>query len=190
MPMKPGFRLRLKASVQTLHQKLEEHSAQQELLRDDCSLAHYQRVLSAYRLAFHQLEPLLSDYTWPATSPYLSRSALLDRDLAMLGVTRVCDFSASPLLNVRNPWGCRYVVEGMSLGGQWLLRNARIFKHPVVASAREFFALKNEKWPHFCALLDQYCQSQDQQEQAIDAARLTFNVFYQSLESIDSCQFT
>ncbi len=180
--MSASFRAELKTAVQPLHNALEQHALQKKLLAETCDVSHYHTVLTAYHLAFLTLEPIVEDYSWPGTCSYQARIPCLESDLSTLRSNPSVEKLVLPPDEGISPWGVRYVLEGMALGSQWMMKNISIFKNPIALEASRFFSLDTRRWPDFCKHLEHYCQQEYERKKAIESACFSFRVFQKAFD--------
>lgn len=97
---------RLRASTRDLHENIEQVVP---VLHPDFTLAEYTQLLRRYYGFYAPLDPVKAEW--------------LHRDLLALGDTEAQIDVLPRCQNLPAPgWGCRYVLEGATLGGQILAR--------------------------------------------------------------------
>jgi len=129
--MVPTLHTRLRSATSTLHDELER---QLELMTPQVSLVRYTRIIGLlygfYRPMEGRLERL-SNLAPVRKFSLRTRSELLERDLLCLGwqMQAISQLpTCTKLPSLREPEhfaGCLYVLEGASLGGQFLTRHLR-----------------------------------------------------------------
>ncbi|WP_395007322.1 biliverdin-producing heme oxygenase [Undibacterium sp.] len=173
----------LKSATASEHAALEALPCQQRLLAADCQIIDYARVLHGYGRAIAAVDQELFHLTWPESCPYLPRLPLLNQDLLSLypGAAKVSSHLSSHAL--LHPWGIRYVIEGMSLGAQWMLAKAAIFRNPLAREASSFFQFQPTPWPRFCDDLEKLGTSGEVVAEVTAAANWMFQKFRHELSA-------
>lgn len=175
-------RAQLRAATQPQHTHLE---ALLRLGEPDLSLAQYSAVLQRFYPIYAQLEAAL----WVLRAPlaaegweWSQRRKLprLAADLQALQLPIPVRSVVFSLGSVEAAWGCLYVVEGATLGGQFIVRAVRrLGLTPEYGAA--FFAgygsATGSHWRAFCAGLDAALAAPAACAEAIRAARQTFDLF-------------
>lgn len=115
-----SLRARLRAHTAVAHAALE---ARLDLERVATELPRYIELLRRFLGFYHPLEDRLAR---SAVHPLIERAALIERDLRALGAAPRSDgpvCRALPILDTpARAFGCMYVIEGASLGGQVIER--------------------------------------------------------------------
>jgi heme oxygenase len=173
-----ALRAQLKGATSPFHEALEALPCQKILLSDQCSVQDYSYVLQRYAQAIARVDSFLAGYDWPANSPYHPRLPLLNQDLQILFPSRPAIASTVMENSHFNPWGLRYVIEGMALGAQWMLNKSPIFKNSEVLNAANFFRYRQTHWPHFCDELELYAKGDSVQSSVIESACWMFQCFH------------
>jgi heme oxygenase len=196
---RPGFKFhrssfheRLREATRLLHRRLE---AQLPLLDSDLTPARYRDVLRAFFGFYVPLESSLETSAPPALSADVAcrrKSWWLLEDLLSLGdSTQV--IGALPLCRELPPMatqtdvlGALYVVEGATLGGQYVLQSLRRSLGPNADHHVRFFASYGSRVPDMWAALLRILKAaayDEMQEQAIIASACrTFSSFEQWLK--------
>ena len=118
---------------------------------------------------------------------YVSRGALLRRDLAALGVDEPPVASTLPPYDVdaSTAWGMLYVIEGSTLGGRVLAGRARGAMAGVAATHYLEAGMREPRhWPRFTAILDDALASGAPLDAAISGARSMFALYERTLEAV------
>ena len=120
---------------------------------------------------------------WFTLRRYHSRLPLLNQDLRLLLPTwQALD---APVHSAeRHAWGIRYVIEGMTLGAQWMLKKSPIFQNPSVTPATAFFQYHLTAWPDFCRELERACVTDAAKQSAVASACWMFRQFRLRLEEV------
>lgn len=108
----------------------------------------------------------------------------LERDLMALGedgfgLSQLPRCTTLPYLgNAAAGLGCLYVVEGSTLGGQYITRLLSEHLRLTTATGGAFFAgyqaETGQRWREFCAVLERGCRSDEDAQWIIRGARETF----------------
>jgi heme oxygenase len=177
----------LKSGTEQLHQEIE---AAIDPIKNFCSLDAYTHHLLKTWAFYKPLEADLADLDWSPTGFDFGprrKSAWLEQDLLFLKVP----FASSgerehsfDLTNLDFAFGCIYVMEGATLGGQIISRHlAKLGIGP--GNGGLFFngygARTGEMWKSFQASATHSCVSEDQIEQAVLGAKATFTSFGESM---------
>jgi heme oxygenase len=175
----------LRAETAAQHEALERLL---DLTQLPISPARYRHVLQAFYGFYGPLEPLLSRVarsTVPALPFALrERTPLLARDLEALGMSRR-DVAGLPqceaLPRVASPaqlGGCLYVLEGATLGGQFIVRALERRVDVELAAAAAFFAgdgaRTGPRWKRVTGWLEQLARADASADALVCAARATF----------------
>ncbi len=178
----------LKAATSARHAALE---ARLPLLRADLSLATYQhyvqRLFGFYQPLEHQLahapgrSEVALDYASRQKTPRLLQDLQVLGD-SLEGIARLPRCTAlPPLTTAAQLWGCLYVIEGASLGGQIILRQLHAHLGLTVQSGASFFDGYGRhtaaQWKAFCAAMPlQANQSATEQAAMLVSANCTFEL--------------
>lgn len=178
----------LKQQTSEMHEALE---ARVDILKPDLTLKRYRFLLEKFYGFYSPVEDriaALMGYETLKLDPATRRKTFrIVSDLEKLGLTSqqivalpVChDIPGSGSL--RQAFGCMYVLEGATLGGQLIRRELR--KRPEF-SKKDCFDFYNSygsevgvKWKEFCAKLNQYAHDNpgvEIRQAIIDSAIQTF----------------
>ena len=138
----------------------------------------YHRPLEAALLSSPGFAPLGIAYAERA------KTARLGRDLAALGLTtreieqlRDCE-SLPRLTHPSHIFGCLYVLEGATLGGQIVARHLRASLGLTPDSGASYFSGygvdTGPRWKAFCAILTAYAARTDDQDGIVTGANATY----------------
>lgn len=179
----------LKAATSTRHSALERRLP---LLDKDLSHATYRHFVQRLFGFYDPLETRLLALPWweGAGIDYVQRrkTPRLRHDLETLGETAAsiaalprCE-ELPPLMNPAQLWGCLYVIEGATLGGQIIIKNLNANLGLTAAAGASFFdgygAQTGSRWKAFCAAVpNEGLDSQDGAADMLGSANRTFDVF-------------
>ena len=113
-----------------------------------------------------------------------AKTARLARDLEALGLTvsdlgqmRLCE-NLPPLEQQSHIWGCLYVLEGATLGGQIVARHLQASLGLTSETGASYFsgygAQTGPRWKAFCALLTAYAARADDTSDIVAGANATY----------------
>lgn len=183
----------LKTATQSRHADLERRLP---LLEADLAHATYWRFVRRLFGFYEPLETQLLTLPWwdsigvDYTLRY--KTSRLLRDLNVLGDTSAaiaalprCE-RLPPLTNLAQLWGCLYVIEGATLGGQIIIKNLNTHLALTASSGASFFdgygAQTGAQWKAFCAAVPRAADcSGEYQFDMMASANLTFDLFSQWL---------
>jgi heme oxygenase (biliverdin-IX-beta and delta-forming) len=174
----------LKRETQDLHRRVEQAVDIESVCTD---LYSYRALLSRLLGYYEPLEALLGGFSWHFTGLDFSarrKSALLRRDLAMLGLSDA-EQAALPRCNalprprsMAGALGVMYVLEGATLGGQVVLRaidiHLRLGAHSGAAFHAGYGAHNGSMWHSFKQAATRQLDSTEHLHAAVQAARETF----------------
>jgi heme oxygenase len=178
---------RLKSSTEQEHNDIE---AIIDPLKNFCSLPAYQAHLVKTWILYQSLEAELAAVDWSAIGIDFEarrKTPLLEEDLRFLHVAPVSHASVDSYAPQPDPafaLGCLYVLEGATLGGQFISRHlAKLGIGP--ANGGLFFnsygAKTGEMWKAFQTSASRYCTTEGQIERAVKGAKATFGRFRDSM---------
>lgn len=176
-----GARDRLRRATRDLHERAEGSRLMRPFIEGGFGRDDYRRLLSAYTLVFSRIDVQLQG---PATLPYRPRLPALLNDLARLDAMAPVTPCRPPPAALAGPvyWGCRYVVEGMLLGGAVLRRQLDQSADDRCRQASRFLSLPSTDWPLFCRHLDRVLAAEDDLKHACLAACETFGLILAHLD--------
>jgi len=113
-----------------------------------------------------------------------AKTARLARDLEALGLRasdieqmRLCD-ALPPLEKQSHIWGCLYVLEGATLGGQIVARHLQASLNLTPETGASYFSgygvNTGPQWKTFCALLTAYAARTDDTTDILAGANATY----------------
>lgn len=177
---------RLKAQTSTLHERLE---AALDLLNSELTVGDYRRLLKIFYGFYQPLETGLQSFAVGLESAGVGLAARrklpsLHRDLLSLGLTDD-DIRALPLCayaprveGVAAAFGCLYVMEGATLGGQLLTRHFAAQFALTPENGCAFFGSYGPsvgaRWREFGSALEEFARREGGEEMMVAAARATF----------------
>jgi heme oxygenase len=177
------LRAALKSHTGALHERLE---AGLNLTGPGLDRGRYAELMARFHGFYAPLEPALLDAEWPDYGvSYAERlkTPAIQRDLSAFGLTPeaidslpVCE--ALPRVDTpARRLGCLYVLEGSTLGGQFLTRHFATALGLTPETGCAFFsgygAATGPRWATFVKLLDAL-DTPDTRTEALDAALETF----------------
>ena len=177
----------LKEATGARHAALERRLP---LLNADLTLSTYLQFVQKLYGFYEPLEFTLTELTWweaIGVDYSLRRKApRLREDLLALGHTDPsiaalphCR-SLPPLTTEAQLWGCLYVIEGATLGGQIIIKNLHRHIGLTAVSGASFFdgygAQTGSRWKAFCAaLMDRGADSAADRDEMLSSANQTFD---------------
>jgi len=180
-PAASGLMLRLRESTAAQHRELE---AWVEPARRFASRESYAAYLREIHVLFVKFETALAALPWATIGfDFESRrkAPMIARDLEFFGQA-VPEISGERVTfdSLASGFGCMYVLEGSTLGGQMIL--AQLEKRGITAeTGGAFFACYRERtqpmWKAFKEAATAYCTNESRQAEAETAARETFAIY-------------
>jgi heme oxygenase len=178
---------RLKSATEQEHKDIE---AIIDPMKNFCSLPAYKAHLLKTLILYQCLEAELAGLEWSAIGIDFDarrKTPLLEEDLRFLQVPHPSDTSIRSYLHGAEPefaLGCLYVLEGATLGGQFISRHlAKLGIGPT--SGGRFFngygAKTGEMWKAFQTSASLFCTTDEQIESAVKGAKETFGRFRESM---------
>jgi heme oxygenase len=176
----------LKLATRERHAAIESHSV---LLNPKLSLSAYRETLTRFLGYYAPLEARLKD----ALSKYQTdfdygqryKSQHLKGDLLALGVAphvlaAIPQAKALPdLATAAKLFGCLYVLEGATLGGQIITRHLNASLGLTPQSGGSFFSgygqQTGSRWKEFCAHLSAFAAQADRDVEIVESANATFD---------------
>lgn len=189
---------RLRDETQALHNELEHTQFSLDLVKRKLPLSRYVGQLLAYRVVLGALETQLSSSTDPSTSAVwraeLAKVPLLERDLSFFGDQPARGNSGEKVANKfaerihrytnQDPaalLGILYVMEGSTLGAQYLVKHVRAAFNLVNGSGLEYYSSGDRtRWHAFAARMNETITDRPQQRTVLNAA----NVCYREVGAI------
>jgi len=181
---------RLRADTRPLHERVEKRID----LSRRCATKDAYRALLVQMFGVHAaLETALSRLDWTAVGIDLARrrkthhicSDLMYLDGQDIGPPPSCD-KVPQLRTLAEGFGCLYVVEGSTLGGQVILRHLRQTLDFGPGKGASFFASYGPEvgsmWRAFGDAAKSHCTTEDRIREAVDSAISTFEFFEVELQ--------
>ena len=180
---------RLKQDTQAVHASLETHIDLFKRVRSDQS---YRALLESFYGLHHPYDSLIQG-TASEISPWLpdvrsrTRIEALRRDLGVLGNSTLNDLPQATIPSFQTTaemFGCLYVLEGSTLGGQIISRHIRETLNYTPENGCAFFSAYGsnvgEMWMKFRVGIEAYSESHPQyNDDVIAFATKTFQTFEQ-----------
>jgi heme oxygenase len=185
---------RLKAETQASHAWLERRVDLPRRLRTSSG---YRSLLEAFYGLYCPLESEI-ERSFPEIAPWLPdiaermRAASLRLDLCALGNT--CPEAlpcapVPPLGSLSERFGCLYVLEGSTLGGQFIIREIASHLSYTPENGCSFFASHGAKvggmWRQFREAIESYSAAHpdsETQDRVVNSAEATFRAFAEWME--------
>lgn len=180
---------RLREDTRELHARVERRV---DLPRRCATLEGYTGLLVRMLGLYIPIESKLRLLDWSETGVNIAARHKSDMIRADLGALGACDdvpvYAAVPeLRTLAAGFGCLYVIEGSTLGGQVILRHVRDALGLSPAHGASFFASYGPRlgamWRAFGQAADAYCTTQPRVEEALDASVHTFEAFERWLDT-------
>jgi heme oxygenase (biliverdin-IX-beta and delta-forming) len=179
----------LKDATSTRHAALERRLPLLDANLSHTTYCHFvQRLFGFYDpletrlLALPWWEVMGIDYVQRRKTPRLRHDlqTLGDTEASIAALPRCADLP--PLTNPAQLWGCLYVIEGATLGGQIIIKNLNLNLGLTAASGASFFdgygAQTGSRWKAFCASVPgEDFDAHGGAEAMLCSANLTFDVF-------------
>ena len=186
------LRTRLRDATAFLHKQLDQQPLLVALLGNDLPLADYQQLLGIYYSLYHQLEAAIKTYLTqqPIDFDYQPRykTPLLFNDLKYWHITPEplrCQIALPELNSLGALLGLLYVLEGSTLGGQFIAQHLQLTYGYTRSTGSDFYSGYGEQttthWQSFITYLNSFSDQPDLAIQAIDTAILSFACFNQAL---------
>lgn len=188
---------RLKRETQTQHSQIEQVRTMKRLFATDYSLTEYRQHLEKMYGFLRVIEPLLLPHMQEASLHYFfserSKQAWLMQDLSHFGLTpaQILALPQCPTPTYVNHFadalGVYYVLEGSSLGGQFIFKQLQHHFGEAGLDKLRFYQGYGEQtrlnWQQFSELLTARFAHQSEVEvtQVITSAKLTFDLLAQWL---------
>ncbi|MFI3222534.1 MAG: biliverdin-producing heme oxygenase [Methylococcaceae bacterium] len=186
------LRTQLRDATAPLHKQLNEQPLLAALLGKEQPLADYQQLLGIYYSLYHQLEAAIKAYLrlQPIDFDYQPRykTPLLLNDLKYWHITPeplACQIVMPELNSLGALLGLLYVLEGSTLGGQFIAQHLQLTYGYTRSTGSDFYSGYGEQttthWQSFITYLNSFSDQPDLAIQAIDTAILSFACFNQAL---------
>ncbi len=191
------LRDRLREATAPLHKQLDQQPLLVALLGKELPLADYQQLLGIYYSLYHQLEAAIKAYLslQPIAFDYQPRykTPLLLNDLKYWHITPEplrCQLVLPELNSLGALLGLLYVLEGSSLGANFIAQHLQLTYGYTRSTGSDFFSAYGEQttthWQSFISYLNSFSDQPDLAAIAIDTACLSFACFNQALNTLPS----
>jgi heme oxygenase len=172
---------RLKSETLAWHQQVEQRV---DVMNRVQSVDAYRKLLVAFYGFYVTLEAKLAEVDWkPLGIDWTERRKihLLERDLRLVGADTAgiarCEHLPS-LADEAHALGCLYVLEGATLGGQYIERQLAQQLHITPESGAAFFhsygERRREMWNLFREALVRFAMNAEREDQIVKSATETF----------------
>lgn len=194
-PQKPEIlgpiRRHLRQGTHAAHVALNHHPMLSGIIHPGYPLSRYQALLAAYLPLYSGLEEAIEGFIGkhPGGFDYAPRRKrhLLESDLQFFGHSAAPSPTPIPLIQSQAELiGVLYVIEGSTLGGDFIAR--LITRHLGIDASRgcEFFnaygTKTQERWQEFCAFIETATNDPSLSATAAQRAISTFALFRQALD--------
>jgi heme oxygenase len=182
----PDISTRLRTETRTEHELLE---ASLELMSPSLTRAAYARCLERFFGIYAPIEQALCRIEdWQGYDVGLDarlKTPLIERDLRALGAPSTeapppC-MAWTPFADLESAFGCLYVVEGASLGGQLICRHVEATLGITAETGGSFFRGYGERtaqmWRSFRQQLLRHAAAGADQDRIVASALATFKAF-------------
>lgn len=173
----PSKQLRL--ATRSWHRKLEEAKVFSVLPTDSVSLDDYCLALRVLQGFYSEIESAVIELT--GDLPYSPRLPLLHKDLTSLGLARDLGLQReTQTMTAAAAWGCRYVIEGSTLGGAILAKHLASRFGNQLDRSMHFYSFSNPdlSWPRVQARLDSVLYDPTMLAEACESSCLCFDKIY------------
>lgn len=187
----PGVLERLRVGTRSLHERVETRVD----LAGRCATKEAYRGLLVQMFGLHTaIEAILSRLDWTGTGIDLAqrrkthyiRADLVHLDGQEVGPPPSC-VNVPRLRTLAEGFGCLYVVEGSTLGGQLILRHLRRTLDLGPGNGASFFASYGPEvgsmWRAFGDAARSHCTTEARIREAVDSAITTFEFFEVELQT-------
>ena len=186
------LRTQLRDATAPLHKQLDQQPLLVALLSKELPLADYQQLLGIYYSLYHQLEAAIKAYLSLQSIAFdyqpRYKTPLLFNDLKYWHITPeplACQIDLPDLNSLGALLGLLYVLEGSTLGGQFIAQHLQLTYGYTRSTGSDFYSGYGEQttthWQSFISYLNSFSDQPDLAAQAIDTAILSFACFNQAL---------
>ena len=191
------LRTQLRDATAPLHKQLNEQALLAALLGKEQPLADYQQLLGIYYSLYHQLEAAIKHYLNQQSIDFdyqpRYKTPLLLNDLKYWHIKPEplrCQITLPELNSLGALLGLLYVLEGSSLGANFIAQHLKLTYGYTRSTGSDFFSAYGEQtnthWQSFTSYLNSFSDQPDLAAQAIDSAALSFACFNQALNTLPS----
>ena len=183
---------RLKSGTEQEHRALE--NIIDPMKNFSCRDAYKEHISKTWAL-YHPLEADLAKADWAAIGIDFNarrKSPLLEEDMRVLGVPKPAwggDTLGFDRASLDFAVGCLYVLEGATMGGQFISRHLATLGIGPASGARFFngYGTKTgEMWKTFQTAATHYCVTEEQLAEALNGAKKTFESFREAMHREES----
>ena len=186
------LRTQLRDATAPLHKQLDQQPLLVALLSKELPLADYQQLLGIYYSLYHQLEAAIKAYLSLQSIAFdyqpRYKTPLLLNDLKYWHIKPEplrCQITLPDLNSLGALLGLLYVLEGSTLGGQFIAQHLQLTYGYTRSTGSDFYSGYGEQttthWQSFISYLNSFSDQPDLAAQAIDTAILSFACFNQAL---------
>lgn len=181
--LRPAVLSRLRTETRDLHNDIEQTL---DLMDDKLTYAGYVNRLKQFYGFYRPIEEKILDASsplaqWIELSPR-RKSALLEVDLYSLSNRRAVDLpiceKLPPLKGIADYFGCMYVLEGASLGGQIISRHIQKKIGVTRIHGGRFFNGYGDRtgamWQEFRSAISDFSLATNDDDAVVASARATF----------------
>ena len=176
----------LKVATKEAHDRTEQNPFMGKAMQSPLDVPAYAMVLRCFLSFVRPLEARLNtEVDWAALGldhDTRHKTQWLEHDLALLGIdpAAVPDAPEAPAPNgLAEAFGCRYVLEGSTLGGQYIVKHLRKELPTELAEAIAYFdgygGETGSKWKAFRAFGNELITDSAEIDAACRAANHTFD---------------
>ncbi len=179
-----NFLLSLKEATAEKHRDIEKVSLLKKVFSEEVTYLDYIEVIKRFHSVYTLVEPIVYSnkelQTWLKDLESRKKLHLLEKDLEDTKQNPLASLNSWPLNSIDELWGCLYVLEGSTLGGQVISRHLEktlgIHSHFYIAYADK----TGEMWKNFCKAICSYEENIGNREIIIKSAIATFQVLERS----------
>lgn len=173
---------------------MDQHPLLRQLVSVEIPVSEYVRIIQLLQHCFRLIEPALTSYEKldlnPDFFPYTRMAEALSHDLQHLGVNEeqvAANINPIQIDSIGAYLGTRYVLEGSAQGGAFIANHLEKSSPELCGKAFEFWSLQrqaSEKWPKFLLKLAQLDGDDHGQQQAVQAAIESFDLFLSVFDKV------
>jgi heme oxygenase len=185
-----GLLGQLRDGTRAAHDEIE---ATFGLLDPMLTTVRYGVILAQFRSVYSPLETQLAGFDWECHGLELEgrrKVPLIDADLCVLGCSEPAQIPSAPFVpdlerNLARAFGCLYVLEGATLGGQVISRHIRATLGILPGTGGAFFHGYGERtglmWTQFRTAIEGFAAHGPDADCAVATARETFDAIRQAV---------
>jgi heme oxygenase (biliverdin-IX-beta and delta-forming) len=180
---------KLKEATRIQHEGVENSV---DIMSQMFSIEDYKSLLVRFYRFYNAVEPKIESFGMKSVGydfEVRRKRTLLEKDLLEFDLLQIAPNLPSfdgllEINSIEQAFGCLYVIEGSTLGGQIINRHLKQQLQLTTESGGAFFNGYGEKtgmmWKEFCGILTDYDEKFGKSDEIIQAAKATF-------ESINMC---